>query len=62
MVIVLSSRAAARNLAVFSLFGICLQAGAISAAQAPDPQLRTVLMQAINTAESFDHRFDAEVW
>ncbi|MEC9405988.1 MAG: lytic transglycosylase domain-containing protein [Pseudomonadota bacterium] len=28
----------------------------------PDPGVRKALMQAVAEAESFDHRFDAEVW
>ncbi|MBI3187740.1 MAG: lytic transglycosylase domain-containing protein, partial [Gammaproteobacteria bacterium] len=28
----------------------------------PDPELRTRLIDAINEAESFQDRFDAEVW
>lgn len=31
-------------------------------AAAPDPELRQVLLQAVNSAQSFDHRFEAEVW
>lgn len=33
-----------------------------SAQTAPDPELRALLMKAISTADSFEHRFDAEVW
>lgn len=32
------------------------------AGQAPDPVLRELLKQAVDQAESFEHRFDAEVW
>jgi soluble lytic murein transglycosylase-like protein len=28
----------------------------------PDPELRALLVQAINDADSFEHHFDAEVW
>jgi soluble lytic murein transglycosylase-like protein len=28
----------------------------------PDPALRTALMAAVGAADSFEHRFDAEVW
>ena len=41
---------------------LLLAATTVQAGQEPDPQLRSVLMQAISTADSFDHRFDAEVW
>jgi len=32
------------------------------ARSAPDPELRTILVAAIAEADSFDDRFDAEVW
>ena len=35
---------------------------AASPAQQPDPQLRALLLEAIAKADSFEHRFDAEVW
>lgn len=41
---------------------LLIAAHPVLAGQEPDPQLRTALMQAIGTADSFDHRFDAEVW
>ncbi len=28
----------------------------------PDPELRSALLEAVNSADSFDDRFDAEVW
>lgn len=28
----------------------------------PDPELRQALLAAVNAADSFEHRFDAEVW
>jgi len=31
-------------------------------AEAPDPELRRLLLEAVNTADSFEHRYDAEVW
>lgn len=30
--------------------------------QAPDPELRAALMEAVNDSEGFANRFDAEVW
>lgn len=30
--------------------------------QAPTPELRAALMKAVNDSDSFDNRFDAEVW
>lgn len=38
---------------------VCSAAGAL---QEPDPQLRALLLDAITAADSFEHRFDAEVW
>jgi len=37
-------------------------ASAEVAAPAPDPALRQALLAAVNSADSFEHRFDAEVW
>ena len=37
-------------------------AGAVAAQPAPDPELRAILAQAVATADSFEDRFDAEVW
>ena len=31
-------------------------------APTPDPELRQALLAAINASDSFEHRFDAEVW
>ena len=28
----------------------------------PDPELRQALLRAVNASDSFEHRFDAEVW
>jgi len=36
--------------------------GLAAAEQVPDPELREVLRQAANAADSFEDRFDAEVW
>jgi len=38
------------------------QLGHASTAQQPDPKLRRLLTQAINSSDSFHDRFDAEVW
>ncbi len=40
------------------LFSCCLSASQIEV----DQQLRSALLKAINNADSFDDRFDAEVW
>ena len=37
-------------------------ASAEAATPAPDPALRQALLAAVNSADSFEHRFDAEVW
>ena len=40
-------------------------APALAAAQAqesPDPELRKLLLEAVNASDSFEHPFDAEVW
>ena len=39
-------------------FGTAVQA----AVQVPDERLRQVLLEAVNSSESFSDRFDAEVW
>ncbi len=46
---------------------LLLCASALCAAQTPidnevDPQLKALLMQTVSQADSFDDRFDAEVW
>lgn len=54
--------------ALLSLFCLCATvgwgqipaAGAVS--KAVDPQLRAVLLEAVKNANSFDDRFEAEVW
>ena len=43
------------------LLAMLLPAGAV-AEQVPDPELREVLRKAATAADSFDDRFDAEVW
>ena len=47
------------SFAAASVFAV---AGAVSAQPAPDPELRAILAQAVTTADSFDDRFEAEVW
>lgn len=37
-------------------------AAAVDPRDEPDPELRAALMAAVNAADSFEHRFDAEVW
>jgi len=47
------------------IFGLLLafaQPGLAVAEQVPDPELREVLREAASAADSFDDRFDAEVW
>ena len=49
----------------FLLVGLLLAAlapVASCAQQAPDPELREILRKAANDADSFEDRFDAEVW
>ena len=43
---------------------LCLWSASLAAArpQAPDPELRALLIQAANETDSFKDRFDAEVW
>ncbi|HEY0975077.1 MAG TPA: lytic transglycosylase domain-containing protein [Solimonas sp.] len=51
--------------AISALAALGLCAGAAQAApveQSPDPELRQRLAEAINAADSFEHRYDAEVW
>lgn len=49
-----------------ALTGLCLLLSGLSAhaaiPQAPDPALREALLQAVGKSESFDNRFEAEVW
>lgn len=47
------------------LFGLIASAALAAAAEPPrevDPALRTALVEAVGESESFDNRFDAEVW
>ncbi len=43
---------------------LCLVCGPLQAAtqERPDAQMRSMLIEAIQSADSFDDRFDAEVW
>ncbi|MGM0435126.1 MAG: lytic transglycosylase domain-containing protein [Pseudomonadota bacterium] len=54
-----------RTAVSFAVFGLALlMAGPIHAATTtqPDPELRSKLREAVNASDSFDNRFDAEVW
>ena len=44
------------------LAAVLIASGAGLAQQAPDPELREILRAAANEADSFEDRFDAEVW
>lgn len=44
------------------LAAVLVASGAGLAQQAPDPELREILRAAANDADSFEDRFDAEVW
>lgn len=39
-----------------------LTLGAVGQRQAPDPELRALLLRTVAEADSFEDRFDAEVW
>lgn len=41
---------------------IATSSSASTVAQNPDPELRNALIKAVNSADSFKDRFDAEVW
>jgi soluble lytic murein transglycosylase-like protein len=47
---------------VLSLAGAAAHAAATADATTPDPVLRQLLIEAVSAAESFQDRFDAEVW
>ena len=52
-----------RRLAILSTLTLLLGAPAsVPAEQAPDPELRDRLREAASAADSFEDRFDAEVW
>ena len=46
------------------VFGMALAPGLAPAEmrEGPDPELRKALLAAVNAADSFEHKFDAEVW
>lgn len=60
-VIALGRGAATRRLLAGLGLLLLLPAARADEAQ-PDPELRKVLLEAISAADSFEHRFDAEVW
>lgn len=41
---------------------ILMQPALASVQQPPDPKLRSLLIEAVNNSDSFEDRFDAEVW
>ena len=47
---------------IIGLLLAALQPGLVVAEQVPDPELREVLREAASAADSFEDRFDAEVW
>jgi soluble lytic murein transglycosylase-like protein len=52
----------ARQTLLVGLLLAALVPSASCAQQAPDPELREILRRAANDADSFEDRFDAEVW
>ena len=44
------------------LLAALLLAGPVCGEQVPDPELREILREAANSADSFEDRYDAEVW
>jgi len=51
-----------RQILLVGLLFAALVPAAASAQQTPDPELREILRKAANDADSFEDRFDAEVW
>ncbi|MDH3533221.1 MAG: transglycosylase SLT domain-containing protein [Gammaproteobacteria bacterium] len=51
-----------RYLAIGCLFAAVLAPGWVLGEQLPDPELREILRRAASAADSFDDRYDAEVW
>jgi soluble lytic murein transglycosylase-like protein len=51
-----------RRILLVGLLLAALAPRAASSQQAPDPELREILRRAANDADSFEDRFDAEVW
>lgn len=54
-------RTCSRYIALTALLAL-LAAPAVADRSAPDPELRSLLRQAVNEADSFDDRYHAEVW
>jgi soluble lytic murein transglycosylase-like protein len=52
----------ARYLLIALGLGLCALSVRAEQAVNPDPKLRALLIDAVSDAESFDDRFDAEVW
>ena len=52
----------AKRLLAPALLGMTLALPAPAAPLEPDPELRQALLRAVNAADSFEHRYDAEVW
>ena len=52
----------ARYLLIALGLGLCALCARAEQAVNPDPKLRALLIDAVSDAESFDDRFDAEVW
>jgi len=50
------------NILTAVVLAATLLSGPIAAEQVPDPELRDILREAAGAADSFDDRFDAEVW
>jgi soluble lytic murein transglycosylase-like protein len=53
---------AAHHIVTATLMLLLLASPTAFAQEAPDPELRSALLEAVNTASSFDDRYDAEVW
>lgn len=51
-----------RQILLVGLLLAALVPAAAGAQQTPDPELREILRKAANDADSFEDRFDAEVW
>ena len=51
-----------RRIVIFCLLQVLVVPALAAAQQVPDPELREVLREAASAADSFEDRFDAEVW
>jgi len=51
-----------RHIVIATLLTVCLGPGMLGAEQLPDPELREILREAAGAADSFEDRYDAEVW